>query len=179
MKSIRKLALAVSLATAAVSGTDLVLSNPASALCVTPLETGTWWNQTANGPAKVDIEMIDCGDQILNGVRTLSRYRVNVWVRQSDGNLFHRGTFFGHGEMSEGAEWVYVEVPTGGYVDNMWMRVYDPTRPSQRMRVWIDHHSLDSKPSAVSNSWFLRTPPPAPEIAVSIRPGVVPGIFGF
>jgi hypothetical protein len=158
-RKIRTLALALSLATTSVVGLELVAPTTASALCVTPLEDGVWWNHTSSGSSKVQIELIDCGDQVLNGVRSRNRYRVDVWVRQSDGNLFHRGTFVVGDTMDGDQRWIVVRVPVGGYVEEMWMRVESPTRPAERMRVWIYHESLDAKPSYVTDSAFLRHPP--------------------
>ncbi|MFN0025701.1 MAG: hypothetical protein ACKV2O_00755 [Acidimicrobiales bacterium] len=103
--------------------------------------------------------MTDCGDQVLNGVRTADKYRVGVWVQQSSGALFFRGHFPGVVQTDAGLPWIVIRVPVGGYVEEMWVRATDRSKPAQRLRVWTDHQSLDAKPSYVTDTIYLRTPP--------------------
>lgn len=155
--------LVTTAALAGAIGVGLATASPtASASCVASKEEGVWWNQTADGASKIEIRMTECGDQVLNGVRTRTAFAVDVWVRQSDGNLFHRGRFPAEPREDGGEIWLVTRVPVGGYVEEMWMRATDP-RPSQRLRVWTDNQSLDSKPSYVTDTTYLRTPPPAPK----------------
>jgi hypothetical protein len=126
------------------------------ALCASPAEDGRWRNLDGKGdPFYIDVKMVDCGDQILNGVPTTSRYTMQVWVRQSTGNFYGRPTVNATYQPWKGAQWLVGGVPTGGYLDHIWVHAVE--RNGQRqMHVLIKHESLDSKPSASSEYWFVR-----------------------
>lgn len=99
--------------------------------------------------------MTDCGDQVLNGVQTKTRYAVKVSVKQSSGALYQRPQVEGQYRTSKGKGWIFVKVPTGGYVDNMWMRAETVSGKTQ-LYVYILHKSLDRKPDATSQLWFSK-----------------------
>lgn len=130
---------------------------PASALCVSPKESGRWRNRdNAKNPAYIDVRMVDCGDQVLNGHQTSTRYAMRVWVRQSNGQYYGRPTVKAEFRRSSGQNWLYGRVPTGGYLDHVWIRATTHEgRPY--LRVLIKHESLDSKPDASSAFWFTKT----------------------
>jgi len=56
---------------------------------------------------------------------------------------------------SKGKEWLQGNVSTGGYQDQMWLRVEQHDGKSE-LYVFIRHQSLDSKPSAHSEYWFVK-----------------------
>jgi hypothetical protein len=55
----------------------------------------------------------------------------------------------------KGIKWLFAKVPTGGYLDKMWMR---PVRSDNQevLKIIIKHESLDSKPSATSSYIYRR-----------------------
>lgn len=140
------------LACAAAAGMAWPMS--AAALCASPAETGRWRNADPNADISfVDVKMVDCGDQVLNGEQTKTRYSLKVWVRQSTGKPFGRPAVSARYRAWEGKQWLYGRVPTGGYQDHVWMRAMNNDGKKQ-LRVLIKHESLDSKPSASSSHWF-------------------------
>ena len=139
-----------------VSVADLVRPRGASALCAGPKEGGRWWNKNTSGdPISVEVTLDDCGDQVLNGEQTSTKYGVTVFVKRSDGSLYKRPKAKAAYRKSNGTQWLYARVPTGGYVDNMWLRTYNVDGQTQ-LRVFIRHESLDSKPSSTSDYWFTK-----------------------
>jgi hypothetical protein len=126
----------------------------ADALCAAPVEIGRWRNLgTETDPMFIDLKLTDCGDQVLNGELTETRYSLRVWLRQSSGQMYGRPTVVARYRTWKGQRWLVGRVPTGGYVDNIWARVED--REGQRvLHVLIKHESLDSKPSSTSEHWF-------------------------
>lgn len=128
----------------------------ASAICAGTAEDGRWRNTDGKADrAFVDVKMVDCGDQVLNGQQTTTRYSMKVWVRQSSGKFHGRPAVNAIYRQWDGKRWLYGKVPTGGYLDHMWVRAVD--RDGQRhLHVRIKHESLDSKPSASSEFWFRR-----------------------
>ena len=124
------------------------------ALCAAPAEVGRWRNLgTETDPMFIDLKMTDCGDQVLNGEQTETRYSLRVWLRQSSGQMYGRPTVAAKYRTWKGERWLVGRVPTGGYVDNIWVRAKD--RDGQRvLHVLIKHESLDSKPSSTSEHWF-------------------------
>ena len=131
-----------------------LMSGAAKALCAAPAELGRWRNLAPNAdPAVVDLHMTGCGDQVLNGEQTETRYSMRVWVRQSTGAYYGRPTVKAGLRSWQGRQWFVARVPTGGYVDNIWARV-DQKDGQRMLHVLIKHESLDSKPSASSEHWF-------------------------
>ena len=128
----------------------------ATAQCEAPSEVGRWRNLDGKGePAYIDIKMFGCGDQVLNGERTSTSYTLRVWVRQSTGKFYGRPTVKATYRAWKNQQWLFGRVPTGGYEDQLWMRVVQ--RGGQaNLHVLIKHQSLDSKPSASSEYWFSR-----------------------
>lgn len=171
-RTIKGVLASAALLAGVVTGAFAVVAQPASALCASPTERGTWYNQTSSGPAAIDIKMVSCGDQVLNGSQTKTNYEVKVWERQSDGTLYERGTYKAWRQQAEGVTWLVTSVPVGGYVEELWMRAVDKADPAQRLRVWIEYESLDAKPSTTSDSEFLRSAP-APTVRVEKAPPVV------
>jgi len=139
-----------------VVATSVISPAIAWALCASPAEDGRWRNLDVNGdPFYIDVKMVNCGDQILNGVQTSTSYAMRVWVKQSTGQLFGRPTVSATYQPWRGAQWLVGSVPVGGYLDHVWVRAVE--RDGQRqMHVLIKHESLDSKPSATSEYWFVR-----------------------
>ncbi len=135
---------------------EITLPVQAWALCASPKESGRWHNTNATGePAYIDIKMVDCGDQVLNGVQTKTRYSLKVWVKQSSGKYYGRPTVSAAYRTSKGVKWLYGRVVTGGYEDQMWMRAVDRDG-KPHLHVLIKHQSLDSKPSSTSEYWYSR-----------------------
>jgi hypothetical protein len=120
------------------------------ASCASPQEGGRWWNQNAIGdPISLEVSLDRCGEAD-------AAYAMKVFVRQSSGSLYQRPKVKAFYRTSNGKRWLYAKVPTGGYVDHIWLR------PSQvngqpQLYAYIKHESLDSKPSAESKHWFVRT----------------------
>lgn len=142
--------------------TALLHSSPALALCAASKEQGKWFNANRfKEPYSIEVKMTECGDQVLNGVETTTRYGVVASVKQANGTLYFRPQVAGQYEISEGQQWLVAKVPTGGYVDNMRMRtvVQDGKK---RLHIVILHESLDSKPNATSDLWFTPKPPGLP-----------------
>jgi hypothetical protein len=139
------------------------LLHPSSALAqCSSKEVGKWFNANRfNEPYSIEVKMIECGDQSLNGVETKTRYGVVVSVMQAKRTLYSRPQVEGQYEISEGVTWLVAKVPTGGYVDNMRMRtvVQDGKK---RLHTVILHESLDRKPNATSDLWFTPKPPGLP-----------------
>jgi len=126
----------------------------AGALCAGAPELGRWRNVApAVDPAVLDLRMDSCGDQVLNGEETETRYSLRAWVLQSSGKLYGRPSAQAHWRQWKGQRWLVARVPTGGYVDNIWATAAQ--RDGQQMlHVLIKHESLDSKPSSTSEHWF-------------------------
>lgn len=147
----RRQVLGILAATATIS-----LPQPASAICVGVAEAGRWRNQNNTGePAFIDVKMTDCGDQVLNGQPTSTRYSMKLWVRQSSGKFYGRPPVNATFRPWNGKKWLYGRVPTGGYVDHVWMSVVQHEGQPQ-LHVLIKHESLDRKPSSTSQFWFRR-----------------------
>jgi hypothetical protein len=116
-------------------------SSAALAQCSSPI-VGRWTNLKANAdPGVIDIFFAECGDTS----NTETRFGTRVWVKQSSGQWFGRPSVAGHFVTDKGKRWLFARVPTGGYLDKMWMR-----NNGANLRVFIFHESLDSKPSAQS-----------------------------
>jgi hypothetical protein len=138
----------------AIALPSLLLPGRSHALCSAPDELGRWRNISSSGdPLVIDLHMVDCGDQVLNGQQTETRYKMRVWVQQSTGQLYGRPSVKAGYRSWKGAQWLVGRVPTGGYVDNVWTRT--ESKDGKRMlHVLIKHESLDSKPSSTSEHWF-------------------------
>lgn len=133
----------------------LAFPHVAHALCSSPPEGGRWRNVDPKGtdPAVIDVKMTQCGDQVLNGEQTETAYSLRVWVLQSSGQYYGRPSVRAAHKTWKNQKWMVGRVPTGGYVDNVWMQAV--TSDGQRkLHVLIKHESLDSKPSATSEHWF-------------------------
>jgi hypothetical protein len=126
----------------------------AAAMCANPAEAGRWRNVDPKGdPALIDVRMSSCGDQVLNGEQTATRYKLRVWVLQSSGQFYGRPSVSAGYKPWKGQQWMVGKVSTGGYLDHLWMRA-DNGGGQKRLHVLIKHESLDSKPSANSEHWF-------------------------
>jgi hypothetical protein len=144
------------------------------ASCVGPQEGGRWWNKNAMGdPISVEVSLDQCGDQVLNGQQTETTYGLKVFVRQSSGALYQRPKVRAIYRSSNGKRWLYAKVPTGGYMDHVWLRPSNENGQSQ-LYVYIKHESLDSKPDAESRHWFVRTRPS--QITSGLAPGRIDAI---
>ena len=143
---------------------------PVHAMCVKAPEEGVWWNTDAHGDlASLDIAMGSCGDQVLNGVATKTTFKLTAAARQSNGDLHHRPPVEAvHKKAKDGKTWLYAEVPTGGYVDQISVRRRDG-KGQERLYVYIRHKSLDSKPDAESRLWFTHRRPIAKPVIAGER----------
>lgn len=151
--------LAAGVRAAIIGGFWLLCPGLASALCASPDEGGRWWNvNPAGDPISVEVTLDSCGDQVLNGQQTETRYGVKVFVKQSNGNLYQRPKVSATYRTSNGNQWLFAKVPTGGYVDHVWLRT-EVRNGEKRLYAYIKHESLDSKPSAESKLWFARQRP--------------------
>jgi hypothetical protein len=115
MSPIRRLvsAFAQSATTAAVL---FAIAAPAAAQCSSPY-VGRWFAQSAGGdPEQIEVYFAACGD---TGGPT--RIGVKVFVRQSSGALYQRAPVNGSHVVDKGRNYLCAKVPTGGYVDKMWM----------------------------------------------------------
>lgn len=121
-------------------------AEPALAQC-SSADVGRWVNVKPNDdPAQIDIYFAECGDT----VETQTRLGVRVFVRQSSGALYQRPAVGAIRVTDKGTNWIFAKVPTGGYLDKIWMRRVRSNN-QESLRVFIRHESLDSKPSA--SSW--------------------------
>ena len=126
------------------------------AMCASPKENGRWHNVDPKiDLAYIDVKMIDCGDQVLNGEQTQTRYTMRAWVRQSSGKFYGRPSVAANYRAWKGQQWLYGRIPTGGYQDHMWLHAEEKDG-QPHLHVRIKHESLDSKPSASSDFWFKR-----------------------
>ena len=139
--------------------TVLILPRIALTQCAGIREEGRWHNLNNNGePSYIDVKMLGgCGDQVLNGEQTGTsiHYTMRVWVRQSTGKFYGRPAVNAVYRPWKGQKWLQGNVPTGGYQDQMWMHVEERAGRSE-LHVFIKHQSLDSKPSAQSEYWFVK-----------------------
>lgn len=124
-----------------------VFCDDARAQCSSPI-VGRWGPnaqaQAASDPGFIDINFTSCGD---TNTQPDTSFGVRVWVHQSSGQWFGRPRVQGKFINSKGKQWLLAKVPTGGYVDQMFMRVENGD-----LRVFILHKSLDIKPDA--SVWY-------------------------
>ena len=80
---------------------------------------------------------------------------MRAWILQSSGNYYGRPTVPAVYRPWNGKRWLQGNVSTGGYQDQMWLRVEERDNRSE-LHVVITHKSLDSKPSARSEYWFVK-----------------------
>ena len=129
------------------------------AQCVGIHEEGRWKNLDPKGePTYIDVKTVGgCGDVSYNGATTGSamRHTMRVWVRQSSGKFYGRPPVNLAYRLSKGKKWLRGDVPTGGYVDQMWL-LAEQHDGRQQLHVLIRHQSLDSKPSANSEYWYSK-----------------------
>lgn len=124
---------------AATFGINLLLAQPASAICLAAPEDGLWQNLNGNDPFQVKINEPNC-EVPSNGVPP---YSVTVWVKQSNGNLYNRGTYAGHRTNSG---YIYTYYSVGGYAYSQWMRKIESQDGNNAyLEVIILPESLDSK----------------------------------
>jgi hypothetical protein len=128
-----------------------ILSGSALAMCSLP-DVGRWVNVKPGGdPEQIEIYFTECGDT--EGSET--RLGAKVFVRQSSGGLYQRPPVSVAFITDKGTEWMLAKVPTGGYLDKIWMRRVRVGN-QEFLRVLIKHQSLDSKPSATSSYTYRR-----------------------
>ncbi|MEP6918533.1 MAG: hypothetical protein ABJC89_23025 [Acidobacteriota bacterium] len=120
----------------------LALSGPALAQCSSP-DAGRWV-KAGGDPEQIEVYFASCGDTA--GAET--HMGVKVFVRQSSGGLYQRTPVKAVYVVDKNTRWLLAKVPTGGYVDKMWMRVVSGRDHQNVLKVFIKHESLDSKPSA-------------------------------
>ena len=125
--------------------TIVVASGPSLAQCSSP-DVGRWVNVKAgDDPDQIEIYFAECGDT----QQTETRLGVKVFVKQSSGALYQRPPVTARRIVDNGTQWIFAKVPTGGYVDHIYMRRI--SRGNEIfLKVFIRSESLDSKPSATS-----------------------------
>ena len=125
----------------------LAMRSPAIASCLPVVEEGLWRNSAGDSPYQLQVQAGSCefGEPST----------VTVWVRQSSGKLYTRGTFAaGYQNADDGTRWLAVQpYGTGGYKQHLWLRRFDLWGTSWMMVRVLDE-SLDSKPSASSTAHF-------------------------
>ncbi len=150
--------MASAAALALLTASLFLSANSALAQCAAPAEEGRWRNLNMNNngdPSFIDVKMLGCGDESLNGAEPeASHYTMRAWVKQSNGQFFGRPTVNATYRPWNRTKWLYGRIPTGGYVDNMWLQAVEKDGKRQ-LHVLIKHESLDSKPSATSEYWFV------------------------
>jgi hypothetical protein len=144
---VRRPSLRAALATAAAAFLWLGAAAPALAQCSSP-DAGRWINTKPGGdPEQLEVYFAQCGGDT-DGPSQLG---LKAFVRQSSGNLHQRRPVEAHYVTDKGVRWLFAKVPTGGYVDNIWMRRVR-VNGQVTLKVFIRHESLDSKPSA--EDWY-------------------------
>jgi hypothetical protein len=136
---------------AVLAGAVLSIPGAAHALCAAQPEEGIWRNLSGTDPYQVEVRGGDCE------VEGSPAFFVTVWVKQSSGALYNRGTFRADlRHTNDGAKWI-VPKPygVGGYFEHLWLREYNHNG-QKYLRVWVYDESLDAKPSATSDYWFVR-----------------------
>jgi hypothetical protein len=124
-------------------------STSAHALCSSPL-VGRWSNlEPGKDPGVIDVSFISCGD---TNTEPVTAFGIRPWIKQSGGQWFGRPRVKANFINSKGKRWLLGKVPTGGYVDEMFMRI-----ENGNLRVFIRHKSLDSKPDASSWHTYRKT----------------------
>jgi hypothetical protein len=123
-----------------------------SALCAAVPEEGNWRNINAatNGVTRAEIHLVQCGDQVLNGVRQPTLYGVRLFGKcwpsdcnwgqvngQYDSSGWLRATY------SFGFKTSYVWARTYVYYGLTYLRVY----------VWNDFH--DGRVDYANDDWYL------------------------
>lgn len=125
----------------------LTFASAAHAVCSSPLAR-RWGPNAQADPGVIDVKFISCGD---TNTQPDTSFGVRAWVKQSSGQWFGRPTVKARFVNSAGHQWLLAKVPTGGYVDEMFMRV-----ENGQLVVFIKHKSLDSKPDA--QNWYRYNP---------------------
>src|SRR5262249_42489567 len=133
-----------------------VPATPANAQCLKQREEGEWTNvyRSAN-TYTLTIRMIECGDQILNGQQTETRYKLEVRYLNKDWTLSPPQSASASYRTESSGRWLYGEIYLGGYVDEMWMRVV-PQSDGEQMEVQVHNRSLSMLPSGDSAYTFQK-----------------------
>jgi hypothetical protein len=129
--------------------TTLFFVTPVKAQCSDPL-IGKWTDRGGPGrePASFDIYFTGCGDTPSES----TSYGVRVWAWRSDGTWYGRPPVRGeYRQATDGQTWFRADVPTGGYLEQLFIRQVGP-----RLRVFIRWKSLDSKPDATEKRTFSK-----------------------
>jgi hypothetical protein len=84
----------VALIFAFFTAAPFLLMHSASAQCAGPGEEGRWRNlDNAGEPSFIDVKMLGCGDESLNGAAPQeSHCTMRAWVKQSTGKFYGRPT---------------------------------------------------------------------------------------
>lgn len=129
---------------------SLLLPEFAHAVCSHSVIGG--WQKTGgeSGPDFLRIRFSSCGDT----PDTITTIAVEPWVWRSDRTWFERPTVQGDFVQDQtGRSWLRADVPTGGYVDEMWIR---NDGGNDALQVYIRHRSLSQNPDAESWNDFIR-----------------------
>jgi hypothetical protein len=129
------------------------LTTRLAAQCAAPREEGQWVNLDPKGdPYRLDIRMLGCAD---TGGNAPPRYILRAWVKQSTGQLYGRPAVNAVYRSARRQQWLYGEVPTGGYKDLIWVQAVD-RNGARQLHVLITYQSLDRKPNASAEYWYRR-----------------------
>jgi hypothetical protein len=121
------------------------------AQCVAPREEGQWINLDPKSGDfyRLDIRMLNCPD---TGGDASIHYNMRAWEKQSSGQLYGRPAVKASYNRQQ---WIYGEVPVGGYVARIWAQAVD-RNGVRRLHVMVTYKSLDIKPSATYEYWYRK-----------------------
>jgi hypothetical protein len=130
----------------------------ARAQCATVAEEGRWKNLDDKGdPLYLDIKMLGCGDQVLNGAQTeTTHFTMQAWNRVVAGGFHARPIKDAHYKPFKGHQWLYAPLPNIPYMDHTWVEAVQRDGKAQ-LHVLIRHDPLDKRPTYTSEYWFIRS----------------------
>jgi hypothetical protein len=131
-------------------GINLLLAQSGSASCIAAREAGVWQNLQGTDPFQIQVNQPNCGGES-NGTPP---YSITVWVKQSSGALYKRGTFAGW--LTNTRKNIYTEYSTGGYKNRQWIRKIADENNRDFLEVRILPESLDSKPNGPYEDYRFR-----------------------
>ena len=140
------------------AATTFVLPTVAFAQCATVAEEGRWKNLDDKGdPLYLDVKMLGCGDQALNGAETEStHYTMGAWNRVAAGGFHARPIKAAYYRPFQGKRWLYAPLPNIPYIDQTWVEAVQRDGKWE-LHVLIRHEPLDKRPSYTSEYWFVRS----------------------
>jgi hypothetical protein len=138
----------------------IIITIPGIALgqCATPAEEGRWRNLDENGdPIYLDVKMLGCGDQVLNGDQSEStHYTMRAWNKVGTVGFHGRPIINANYRLLRGQKWLYAPLPNIPYMDHTWVVAAQHDGKPQ-LHVLINHAPLDKRPSFNTEYWFIRS----------------------